>query len=326
MKNIRVENIVDSKESVEIIHSKELLNSVKELSGLVTPMIVRRTSETSYVVVHGNLQLIREARLSHINVIVLEDYDFGSMRFPASSETLEAIQCQMGVPSDSTQLLNAKVDYEVEQLAAENGKLKLESEAKADRIAGLILLSKKLEDEIAFLEKTIKKAGIDPLKIPTEVPEEAPPVHDHHAEKRIVKGIAQLRKDAEYSKIVEFCQAEKGTYVEIARKVLNGFHVGREFKGQIAPLSSLTIGAICRKKTFNSDVIVRELNSLNSIEEGKKYLTKSCKCKDEYEKVAMYLGIISSSGTFSSKTICKLKNSILEMTIGYRIRAAAIQG
>ncbi len=180
---------------------------------------------------------------------------------------------------------------------------------------------KECRNENAFLEKTIKDAGINPLKIP-----QAQPTPDHRAETKVVRGIAQLRKDAEYSKIVEFCQAEKGTYVEIARKVLNGFHVGREFKGQIAPLSSLTIGAICRKKTFNSDVIVRELNSLNSIEEGKKYLTKSCKCKDEYEKVAMYLGIISSSGTFSSKTICKLKNSILEMTIGYRIRAAAIQG
>jgi hypothetical protein len=72
---------------------------------------------------------------------------------------------------------------------------------------------------------------------------------------------------------------------------------------------------------FAIQSIVDELNKLNSREEGLKLLIDKCSSRLDFESLAKKLDI-----PFTKKdTIEKLKDKIIEGTIGFRLRSQAIQ-
>ena len=80
-----------------------------------------------------------------------------------------------------------------------------------------------------------------------------------------------------------------------------------------------------QSQTTKSNVEIRaiavELNAMTSNEEGKKLLKERCKRKADLQMLAQHLEI-----SFRKRdTILQLTEKIIESTIAYRIRAAAIQ-
>ncbi|MGD1834796.1 MAG: hypothetical protein ACPKQO_03650 [Nitrososphaeraceae archaeon] len=72
---------------------------------------------------------------------------------------------------------------------------------------------------------------------------------------------------------------------------------------------------------FVIQTIIDELNTKNSRGDGMKLLVDKCRVRLDYESVAKKLDI-----PFTKKdTIDKLKDKIIEGTIGFRLRSQAIQ-
>ena len=73
---------------------------------------------------------------------------------------------------------------------------------------------------------------------------------------------------------------------------------------------------------FAAQQIIDELNNFNNREEGLKFLLTKCSSRIDLESIARRMDI-----PFQKKdTIDKLKEKIIESSIGFRLRSQAIQG
>lgn len=75
------------------------------------------------------------------------------------------------------------------------------------------------------------------------------------------------------------------------------------------------------KSNVDVSAIAMELNAMTSNEEGMKLLKERCKLKADLQKLAQHLDI----SVVKRDTISQLIEKIIESTIAYRTRAAAIQ-
>jgi hypothetical protein len=76
------------------------------------------------------------------------------------------------------------------------------------------------------------------------------------------------------------------------------------------------------QNSMDINSIVTALFKIHNREEGERYLLSKCSSKIELERVAKKLDI-----PFQKKdSMQKLKNKIIERTIGFRLRSQAIQG
>lgn len=73
---------------------------------------------------------------------------------------------------------------------------------------------------------------------------------------------------------------------------------------------------------FTAQAIIEELNKLSSRDEGYTFLISKCFTRTDYETIVQILDI-----PFQKKdTIERIKEKIIEGTIGFRLRSQAIQG
>ena len=96
-----------------------------------------------------------------------------------------------------------------------------------------------------------------------------------------------------------------------------------ELKLQIVDKTKILSQTTISNVEINVEItdIALKLNSMTSNEEGMELLKKRCKVKADLQMLAQHLDI-----PFMTKdTISQLTEKIIESTIGYRTRAAAIQ-
>jgi hypothetical protein len=76
------------------------------------------------------------------------------------------------------------------------------------------------------------------------------------------------------------------------------------------------------KVPIDIDLIIAELYKMNNRSEGENYLLSKCTNRVDWERITKKLDV-----PFQRKdNIDKLKNKIIERTIGFRLRSQAIQG
>ena len=99
------------------------------------------------------------------------------------------------------------------------------------------------------------------------------------------------------------------------------FEIKFELKGK-KELSQNSKKAILSFDEFTLNSIIDKLNQLKTREEGLTFLISKCSSKNDFETIAKKMDI-----PFQKKdTIDKLKDKIIESSIGYKIRSQAIQG
>jgi len=95
----------------------------------------------------------------------------------------------------------------------------------------------------------------------------------------------------------------------------------KEIKLELIDKNNLSNIKIQPFDEFVIQSIINELNTINSRNDGMKLLVDKCRVRLDYEAVAKKLDI-----HFTKKdTIFKLKDKIIEGTIGFRLRSQVIQ-